>query len=139
MSSTSQGLKTPSSSSTASRKSPRKPVSAISTSQLPASDLLPDGSVRIDGPYESVWDAIESDPGDRERMKVMSELMDIVEDYITRNEWTQKQAAKHLGVTQPRISDLMRGKISLFSIDSLVAMAGKAGLQLTVGLKPPKA
>jgi len=74
-------------------------------------------------------------------MKVLSEVMDIVEDHITQSGWTQKQAAENLGVTQPRISDVMRGKISLFSIDSLVAMAGKAGLQLTIGTsaRPPKA
>ena len=108
-------------------------------SPLPASDLLPDGSIRTDGPYDDVWDAIETDPGERLRLKAMSDLMDILEDHIKAAGWTQKQAAEHLGVSQPRISDLMRGKISLFSIDSLVSMAGKAGLQLSVGLTPPKA
>lgn len=72
-------------------------------------------------------------------MEILSEIMDIVEDHITQSGWTQTQAAERLGVTQPRISDLMRGKISLFSIDALVMMAGKAGLQLSIGLKPPKA
>lgn len=100
---------------------------------------MPDGSLRIDGPYENVWDALEVDLGERERMKMLSDMMDIVERLIEEKGWTQKQAAQHLGVTQPRISDLMRGKISVFSIDSLVTMAGKAGLQLTIGLKPPKA
>lgn len=126
-------------SSTASRRSPRRPASATSTSPPPDSDVLPDGSLRIDGPYENVWDALEGDLGERERMKMLSDMMDIVEHLIEEKGWTQKQAAQHLGVTQPRISDLMRGKISVFSIDSLVTMAGKAGLQLMIGLKRPKA
>jgi predicted XRE-type DNA-binding protein len=100
---------------------------------------LPDGNVRIDGPYESIWDAIEDDLGDRERMKMLSYLMMLVTKHIKSQNWSQGQAAENLGVTQPRISDLMRGKINLFSIDSLVMMAGKAGLRLQVGLKPPKA
>jgi predicted XRE-type DNA-binding protein len=72
-------------------------------------------------------------------MKMLSEMMDIVETLIAERGWTQKRAAEELGVTQPRISDLMRGKINLFSIDSLVTMIGKAGLHLQIGLKPPKA
>lgn len=134
MSSTSQSLKT---SSTASRRSPRKPVSAISTSRPPDIDALPESNPH-NGPYESVWDALEEDLGDRERMKMLSFLIMTVEKRIKSEKWTQKQAAAIMGVTQPRISDLMRHKIDLFSIDALVLMAGKAGLQLTIGLKPPK-
>lgn len=101
--------------------------------------VSPDDSLLIDGPYETVWDAIETDFGERERMKMLSYLMMTVEERIRAEKWTQKQAAEIMGVTQPRVSDLMRHKIDLFSIDSLVAMAGRAGLQLTIGLKPPKA
>lgn len=85
-----------------------------------------------------MWDALEGDLGDRERMKMLSFLIITVEKRIKSEKWTQKQAAAIMGVTQPRISDLMRHKIDLFSIDALVLMAGKAGLQLTIGLKPPK-
>lgn len=70
---------------------------------------------------------------------MLSYLIMAVEKRIKSEKWTQQQAADVMGVTQPRISDLMRHKIDLFSIDALVSMAGKAGLQLTVGLKPPKA
>ena len=72
-------------------------------------------------------------------MKMLSYLMMEVERRIRSQNWTQKQAAEVMGVTQPRISDLMRHKIDLFSIDSLVSMAGKAGLPRTIGLKPPNA
>lgn len=70
---------------------------------------------------------------------MLSYLIMAVEKRIKSEKWTQQQAADVMGVTQPRISDLMRHKIDLFSIDALVSMAWKAGLQLTVGLKPPKA
>ena len=88
--------------------------------------------LRIDGPYESVWDAIESDPAEAERMKMLSGMMMMLTRHIKAQGWTQKEAARRLGVTQPRISDLMRGKISLFSIDSLVGLLSKAGITVEV-------
>lgn len=71
-------------------------------------------------------------------MKVLSELMIEIERHIKARGWTQKQAAKHLGVTQPRISDLKRGKINLFSIDALVGMIGAAGLHIELTVVPAK-
>lgn len=65
-------------------------------------------------------------------MKVLSSLMMQLNDFIKAKGWTQKSAAKQLGVTQPRISDLMRGKINLFSIDALIGMSGQAGIRLEV-------
>ena len=63
-----------------------------------------------------------------ERLLIRSELMSEVERLIKKRRLTQKQAAKALGVTQPRISDLVRGHIDLFSIDTLVDMLGKLGI-----------
>ena len=80
--------------------------------------------------YASVWDAIEDTPGAAENMKVRSALMHELVTYITNTGMTQSQAARQFGVTQPRISDLMRGKIDLFSIDTLVAMLATAGLHV---------
>lgn len=74
-----------------------------------------------------VWDATEDKPEEAENMRIRAELMLAIERFIKERGWTQKEAAQHLNVTQPRISDLMRGKIALFSIDSLVAMAGATG------------
>jgi predicted XRE-type DNA-binding protein len=82
--------------------------------------------------FDNVWDAIEDDPAQRENMKVRSALMTVLTDFILREGLTQAQAAKKFGVTQPRISDLMRGKIDLFAIDSLVNMIGVAGLHVKV-------
>lgn len=80
--------------------------------------------------FENIWDAIEDDPAQRENMKVRSALMTVLTDFILEEGLTQAQAAKRFGVTQPRISDLMRGKINLFSIDTLVNMLGAAGLHM---------
>ena len=85
--------------------------------------------------FESVWDAIEDTPAQAENMKLRSSLMIALRDHITRTGMSQSQAAKALGVTQPRISDLVRGRIELFAIDSLVNMLAAAGLQVEVRIK----
>jgi predicted XRE-type DNA-binding protein len=82
--------------------------------------------------FDNVWDAIEDDPAERENLKVRSALMTALKGHIEAEGMTQSQAAKKFGVTQPRISDLMRGKIDLFGIDTLVNMVGAAGLHVKV-------
>jgi predicted XRE-type DNA-binding protein len=57
-----------------------------------------------------------------------SQLMNRLSELIRHQGWTQREAATMLGVTQPRISDLTRGKVDLFSLDTLVDMAALAGL-----------
>lgn len=97
---------------------------------MPATEVLSERDLVIEGPFESVWDAIEDDPAERERLKLLSWLMTAIVDHISGQGWTQKQAAKRLNVSQPRISDLTRGKMGLFSIDALVGMIGAAGLHI---------
>jgi predicted XRE-type DNA-binding protein len=80
--------------------------------------------------FSSVWDAIEDDPAEAEHMKLRSTLMMALDREITARGWTQAEAARQLGVTQPRISDLLRGKIERFSLDMLVRMVGAAGLHV---------
>jgi predicted XRE-type DNA-binding protein len=80
--------------------------------------------------FASVWDAIEDTPEEAENMKLRSVVMMALKNHITRTELTQAQAAKLFGVTQPRVSDLMRGKINLFALDALVNMAAAAGLHI---------
>lgn len=80
--------------------------------------------------YDSVWDAIEDTSIEAENMKLRSALMMALKNHLTRAEMTQAQAARLFGVTQPRVSDLMRGKINLFGLDALVNMAAAAGLQI---------
>jgi len=80
--------------------------------------------------FASVWDAIEDTPAQAENMKLRSSLMIALKDHIAREKLSQGEAARVLGVTQPRVSDLMRGKIDLFSLDTLVNMLATAGLHV---------
>jgi predicted XRE-type DNA-binding protein len=68
-------------------------------------------------------------------LKVRAMLMIEIEKYIQEKHLTQKRAAERLGVTQPRISDLMRGKIGLFSVDTLITMLTHAGLKVDVRVR----
>lgn len=85
--------------------------------------------------FKNVWDAIEDDPVVAENLKLRSMLMIELERHIEREKWTQAHAARLLGVTQPRISNLMRGKINAFSLDLLVKMAVSAGLRVSIKVK----
>ena len=87
--------------------------------------------------FASVWDAIEDTPEEAENMKLRSALMTALKNHITRVEMSQAQAAKLFGVTQPRVSDLMRGKINLFGLDALVNMATAAGLHVELRVLEP--
>jgi predicted XRE-type DNA-binding protein len=71
-----------------------------------------------------------------ENLLLRSELMIQISEVIRRRKLTQAKAAKLFGVSQPRISDLMRGKIELFSIDTLLAMLYKAGFKYEVIVEP---
>lgn len=80
--------------------------------------------------FASVWDAIEDTPEEAENMKLRSVLMTALKNHLTRTAMSQAQAAELFSVTQPRVSDLMRGKINLFGLDALVNMATAAGLRI---------
>lgn len=82
--------------------------------------------------FNSVWDAIEDTPEQAENMKIRSSLMRSIEAKIEAAGWSQQQAAERFHVTQPRISDLVRGKIEKFTIDTLVNMVVAAGLHVQV-------
>ena len=80
--------------------------------------------------FASVWDAIAATPAEAENMRLRSALMIGLKAHIKQAGLSQSQAAKLFGVTQPRISDLMRGKIGLFSLDTLVTMLAAAGMRV---------
>jgi len=71
-----------------------------------------------------------------EHLKIRADLMIQLTRLIETRQLTQAQAARLLGVTQPRISDLVRGKIDRFSVDTLIEMLGHAGARITVVVKP---
>lgn len=85
--------------------------------------------------FANVWDAIADTPEEAANLTLRSELMDEIEAIIKQNGWTQKEAAKRCGVTQPRINDLLRGRIARFSIDALVNIASALGRKVTVRLE----
>jgi len=89
--------------------------------------------------FGSVWDALEDTPQQAASMRARSELMMNLAEVIRERGMTQGDAATMFGVTQPRISDLMRGKINLFSLDTLIDMAATAGMSPTVNVSKPKA
>ena len=85
--------------------------------------------------FASVWDAIEDTPQEAENMKLRSALMTALKSHLAQTNMSQAQAAQLFGVTQPRISDLMRGKITLFGMDALVNMASAAGLHVDMRIR----
>lgn len=89
--------------------------------------------------FASVWNAIEDTPEEAEHMKLRSSLMMSLQNHIKKKALTQAQAAALFGVTQPRVSDLVRGKINVFGIESLVSMAAAAGLTVEIKMKPAQA
>jgi len=80
--------------------------------------------------YSSVWDAIADTPEQAANLRVRAELMQNISVVIKERGWTQTEAATHCGVTQPRMSDLLRGRISRFSLDALVNIATAIGCRV---------
>ena len=85
--------------------------------------------------FESVWDALEESTEASASMQVRAALMIEVQRYVNEGGLTQLQAAKRLGITQPRLNDLLRGKIDKFSVDALVNMLAKAGKRVSVKVR----
>ena len=84
--------------------------------------------------YTSVWDAIADTPEQAANLRARAELMQQIAAIVKENDWTQAEAAKHCGVTQPRINDLLRGRVSRFSLDALVNIATAIGRRVHVEL-----
>jgi predicted XRE-type DNA-binding protein len=88
--------------------------------------------------FASIWDAISDTPHEAASLRARSALMMGLTEAIKAQGLTQAQAAELFGVTQPRISDLTRGKVALFSLDALVDMASTAGMNPTIHVTVPK-
>ena len=85
--------------------------------------------------YSSVWDAIAESPQEAANLRLRAELMDKITAIIAKKGWTQLEAAGHCAITQPRVNDLLRGRISRFSLDALVNIASALGRRVHVELK----
>lgn len=89
--------------------------------------------------FASVWDAIEDSREIAASLKLRAEVANAVIEEVRRRKLTQARAAAICGVTQPRISDLMRGRLDLFSLDALIDMAAHLELRARVTVRRRRA
>jgi len=85
--------------------------------------------------YGSVWDAIADTPEQAANLRARAELMQQIAAIIEAAGWKQAEAAERCGVTQPRINDLLRGRVSRFSLDALVNIATALGRRVHLALE----
>ena len=85
--------------------------------------------------YDSVWDALADTPKQAANLRARAELMQQIAAIVKKRGWTQMEAARQCGVTQPRINDLLRGRVSRFSLDALVNIATAIGRRVHVELE----
>jgi predicted XRE-type DNA-binding protein len=78
--------------------------------------------------FNSAFELLTNDPQEIENHTMRMNMMNAIVGLIKANDWTQKEAAEHLGVSQPRISNLKNGRISKFSVDMLMGMLRKLGV-----------
>ncbi len=80
--------------------------------------------------FENVWDALEETPLEAANMAMRSSLLIAIQQRVGSWNVTQTEAARRLGITQPRLNDLLRGRIGKFSLDALINVASKADLDV---------
>lgn len=85
--------------------------------------------------FSSVWDAVADTPAQAANLQARAELMRQIAEIVKAADWTQAEAASHCGVTQPRINDLLRGRVSRFSLDALVNIATALGWRVHLELE----
>jgi predicted XRE-type DNA-binding protein len=85
--------------------------------------------------FANVWDAIEDSPEEAATMTVRSNLMIAIKEQVRSWNMTQANAARRLAITQPRLNDLLNGKINKFSLDALLTLATRAGLKVKVDVR----
>jgi predicted XRE-type DNA-binding protein len=107
-----------------SAQTPRKPLVASGTKGEPDYEE-----------FDSVWEALGFSPQEAANLEARADLMRQIEKIVKSAGWTQSIAAKRCGVSQPRVNDLLRGKIDKFSIDALVNMAASLGQKIQLTLK----
>ncbi|STX44518.1 Uncharacterized conserved small protein [Legionella donaldsonii] len=85
--------------------------------------------------YENIWDAIADTAGESANMQAKAELMRQIVAIIKKNGWKQVEAAQDCGITQPRLNDMLLGRISRFSLDALVNIAAAIGQRVHIELE----
>lgn len=87
--------------------------------------------------FDSVWDAIEPSKAEAANMKARADLMIAIQETVKGWLTTQADSAKRLDLTQPRLNDLLRGRINKFSLDALLNHASHAGLSMKLEVVRP--
>lgn len=82
--------------------------------------------------FDDVFDALADTPAEAANLKARAELVSALRARVRSWEVTQQAAASRLGITRPRLNDLMRGKLAKFSLDALVKLTAAAGLALEI-------
>jgi predicted XRE-type DNA-binding protein len=82
--------------------------------------------------FANVWDALTDSPEEAAAMTARADLMLAIKRVVVGWELTQANAARRLGITQPRLNDLLKGRIDKFSLDTLLILAGRAGLKVEI-------
>ena len=90
--------------------------------------------MRKTGEYANVWEALADTPEQAANLRTRAELMFKIAAIVKKSGWTQVEAAQRCGVTQPRMNDLLRGRVSRFSLDALVNIATALGCRVRVDL-----
>lgn len=88
--------------------------------------------------FDNVWDALEDDPVVARAKERRATLMTLIRLKIEKGKWTQPEVAKMLGITRPRVSDLMRGQLSKFSLDALLSYLDRMGEEVRIEVGKPK-
>lgn len=86
--------------------------------------------------YANVWDALLDSPEEAKNLQLRSQLMMICNEIVKSWSISQKEAAKRLNITQPRLNDLLNGKIHKFSIDALVNVLSNAKMDIDIKVRP---
>jgi predicted XRE-type DNA-binding protein len=84
--------------------------------------------------FDNVWDALADTPAEAASMTMRSNLLIAIDQRVRSWKLTQAEAARRLGITQPRLNDLLRGKIAKFSLDALIDLATRAGLTVRIDI-----
>lgn len=89
--------------------------------------------------FDSVFDALADTPAQAANLTARADLLLAIRDRVRAWGIPQEQAAVRLGLTRPRLNDLLRGKLDKFSLDALVNIAAAAGFRLHIRLDEPEA
>jgi predicted XRE-type DNA-binding protein len=85
--------------------------------------------------WRDIWDALEPNPAKAMNLRMRSYLLTALQNRVKQWGLTQKEASKRLGITQPRLNQLLKGRFTEFSLDALIALLEPAGLELEFNVK----